>query len=878
MTSAAPEPNRPHQHIAPGEINLDLIPQDWALTPLREKRAYTPGWTSTPFSVDQIRSELEEGRATGIGLMSGQWSNEGGLVWVDIDGPAAIPVLEERAGGPLDAIFPSTLTISSGKEGRQRMLYSVPNSKISLIPDKATIKIGVPSFEILFRSRQGAIMGTHPETEGYYTTTHGGFEFAKNPPELPEWLYNEIQKAFPTNKYRKPVTSGICTQSVNLSYEEGSTYQQEECIAEARIYLEHLSVERATDYEEWLAVGMCLHQVDDRLIEDWIAWSEKAPNFENGVCEQKWRSFERVPGGPSPEGSRGLHSLRAKAKEDGYIELGNYVVESKEALVKKAQEFFSDKDERMGEQETAEAILESIIGFPDKGMRDEIEDRKKRERRPKNPPSSELAEYATEMVIQCGWRFDPRYEVFMFYQQNKGVWRREEYKHEYKHFIQDLFVRERIPLPGGFNNTLLNDVVSLTQAYISHTYWDDDDDRLAFTNGVLEVSSGEFLEHSPEHYITWGLDFDYDPHADPGPIIEWLLRTQYGDTDRVQVLRAWLKSCLVGQGHEIQRFLEVIGPGGRGKSTFANLCCALVGARNYASTTLNQLEQSRFEVASIKGKRLTLINDSERYGGSAQIFKALTGGDNLRFEEKNKNVGEPFVYTGMVMVCANEPIQTTDNTSGLTRRRLTVEFNRPLYNKNSEAKEMIKVDNGVVKGLWKHCIPGLVNWVLQMTDQEMRQYLLDTYEMVPSLKRVRNEIMLNSNNLVEWLQSEVVLDDKAVTPVGKKIPAAKDAQERYCNSNFHLYASYASYCEDTGSKPVGQKRFIALLLDCTKNQLGRDTVTGFTKFGKPYLKGIALRNSDQKFRNAPTVLPENRHQEANGQVSEGELGEDRQAS
>ena len=234
MTSAAPEPNRPHQHIAPGEINLDLIPQDWALTPLREKRAYTPGWTSTPFSVDQIRSELEEGRATGIGLMSGQWSNEGGLVWVDIDGPAAIPVLEERAGGPLDAIFPSTLTISSGKEGRQRMLYSVPNSKISLIPDKATIKIGVPSFEILFRSRQGAIMGTHPETEGYYTTTHGGFEFAKNPPELPEWLYNEIQKAFPTNKYRKPVTSGICTQSVNLSYEEGSLYQQEECIAEAK--------------------------------------------------------------------------------------------------------------------------------------------------------------------------------------------------------------------------------------------------------------------------------------------------------------------------------------------------------------------------------------------------------------------------------------------------------------------------------------------------------------------------------------------------------------------------------------------------------------------------------------------------------------------
>ena len=172
---------------------------------------------------------------------------------------------------------------------------------------------------------------------------------------------------------------------------------------------------------------------------------------------------------------------------------------------------------------------------------------------------------------------------------------------------------------------------------------------------------------------------------------------------------------------EIQRFLEGIGPGGRGKSTFANLCCALVGTGNYASTTLVQLEQSRFELSSIKGKRLTLINDSERYGGSAQTFKALTGGDSLRYEEKLKSIGEPFVYTGMVMVAANEPIQTTDNTSGLSRRRLTIEFNRPLYDKSSEAKDMIKIDTGRVSGVWRNYLPGLVNWVLEMSDEDMRQ-------------------------------------------------------------------------------------------------------------------------------------------------------------
>lgn len=867
MTTATPEPQRPRKSLNPGQIDLNLIPPDWALTPLNGKRAYVPGWTQEPYTIEQIRRELEEGRATGVGLITGQWSNEGGLVWVDIDGPDAIPVLEEMAGGQLDLIFPPTLTISSGKPGRQRMLYSVPSSKIPLLPDKATIKIGVPSFEILFRSRQGALMGSHPDTDGYFTTTHGGFEFAKNPPEIPEWLYKAISKAFPTNKYRKPVTQGVITQQVNIQYEEGSRFELEDAIEEACIYLQHLNSERADDYEGWIGVGMALHQISDDLLGAWIEWSMQSDAFESGACEHKWRSFERLPGGPSPEGAKGLHSLRAMAKEDGYLELGGFVVESPEALAQQLKEMAEEADlVDMFSGGMFQNALKRVMDDDDDNDGDDIRQQARGAARgkgqPKTPPASFLAEQVTGMMIESGWLYDPKFDTFMFYESDRGVWRRELHKNEYRHAVQDLFVREEaIQTPSGFTSHLIADVSTLTQAYLAHTYWDDDDDRLAFRNGVLEVDTGELIEHSRGNHITWGLDFDYDPHADPGPIIDWLRRTQYGDDDRVQVLRAWLRACLLGQGHELQRFLEVIGPGGRGKSTFANLCCALVGDRNFASTTLNQLEQSRFEVASIKGKRLVLINDSERYGGSAQIFKALTGGDNLRFEEKNKNVGEPFVFTGMVMVCANEPIQTTDNTSGLTRRRLTLEFNRPLYDKSSEAKEMIKIDNGIVKGLWKNYLPGLVNWVLQMSEKEMREYLLDTYDRVPSLKRVRNEILLNSNNLIEWLQSEVVHAPEAVSSVGKKIPAAKDDKERYCNSNFHLYASYCSYCEDTGSKAVGQKRFIALLLDCCANQLGLKDIRSFTKQGKPFIKGLAIRASDPKFSNHPTILPEGAQKE-----------------
>jgi len=862
MSLAAMDSRPPRKALQPGEINLDLIPEDWALTPLNGKRAYVSGWTSNPYTINQIKEELSAGRATGIGLLSGQHCNEYGLIWVDIDGEEAIPAIEAMGGGPLDSIFPPTLTITSGKPGKSRMLFRVPNHKVEMLPDKATLKLDKGPWEILWRSRQGALMGAHPDTNGYHTSPHGGFEYAKNLPEMPDWLYKAISDAYPSSKYRRKTTGAghYLAKNITLNYEEDSTYQLEVIIGEAQQYLEAMSPERADDYEEWVAVGMSLHQIDDSLLIDWIEWSMQSESFEEGCCERKWESFERLPGGPNPEGARGLKTLRAKAKEDGFIDMHGFTAPSIEEVAKRiaaeSNEAFADyvasggQDFDGEEDEYVSDVGDFLNSLGAKG--------KNGKKSTRNPPPSEIADFVMPLCRKNGWLYDPRFDVFMRYDEKRGIWSRQGYSKDFKHEVQ--FTLCNLPLPNGYSNNLINDVCGLLEGHLAHTDWNDDASMLAFRNGVLELDSGNFLEHSRNNYITWGLDFDYNPQVLPGPIVDWLSRTQYGDNDRVQVLRAWLRACLVGRGNELQRFLEVIGPGGRGKSTYANLCCAMVGAGNYASTSLNQLEQSRFELSSIKDKRLTLINDSERYGGSAQTFKALTGGDSLRYEEKLKAIGEPFVYTGMVMVAANEPIQTTDNTSGLARRRLTIEFNRKLYDKSSEAKDMIKIDKGSISGVWKDYLPGLVNWVLEMSEKDMRRYLLDTVEMVPALRRVRNNILLSSNNLIEWLQSEVVLDKDSVTAVGKKVPAAKDSNTRYYNTHSHLYPSYCEHCDSTGSKPVGQKRFVNLLQDCCKNQLNLDDVYSFNKAGRTFFKGIAIRASEQSFRDLPTILPEGKDQ------------------
>ena len=68
-------------------------------------------------------------------------------------------------------------------------------------------------------------------------------------------------------------------------------------------------------------------------------------------------------------------------------------------------------------------------------------------------------------------------------------------------------------------------------------------------------------------------------------------------------MRAYLLGVVTGRT-DWQKYLELVGARGTGKSTFTRLATALVGSENVHTTTLNKLEKFKFETASIAGKRL----------------------------------------------------------------------------------------------------------------------------------------------------------------------------------------------------------------------------------------------------------------------------------
>ena len=384
--------------------------------------------------------------------------------------------------------------------------------------------------------------------------------------------------------------------------------------------------------------------------------------------------------------------------------------------------------------------------------------------------------------------------------------------------------------------------------------WYEGNDQLLFTNGILDVESKELLPFDREAYMTQQLPYEYDPSATCEPIIKWLKNAQDGNWGRVQVLRAWLRAVLMGNS-EVQKFVEIVGPGKSGKSTYSNLAHALVGDDNAMISSLEHLEKNRFETANLYKKKLLLFNDVERYGGSVSVLKALTGRDLIRNERKFQSGSQkPFKFNGLVMITANEPIQTTDPTSGLARRRLTIPFDRPFTGSSAEQRTLIDMDDrGHPFGDFSELLPGLVNWVLDLSEAEMREYLMETNKKVDFFAKHHREQILKSNQIMDWMEHCLIFDPGISTPIGLAKHSPGGTSNIYVNWDKWLYASYCEFARSSNSNILGRSRFESLLMDICVHQLQLNVYKFKNRRGMRVVN-VACRSSDQKYEKFPSIV------------------------
>lgn len=360
----------------------------------------------------------------------------------------------------------------------------------------------------------------------------------------------------------------------------------------------------------------------------------------------------------------------------------------------------------------------------------------------------------------------------------------------------------------GFNNNYQRGVGQLIYKCGQNRLPEPLRDSIPFQNGLLIRQTGELLPVTPDNAHTWVLPFDYSAEADCPNFLQWLNTALDNDRDSVKLLQAWFNALLTGRP-DLQIFLHLVGPAGTGKSTLGRIAFILVGDANATTTTLKQLEINRFETANIFGKRLTAIEEADKYGGSVTVLKAMTGQDPLRLERKNQQQGGSFIYEGQTIMMSNERLATTDYTSGIERRRITVEFRRRITPEERTAWEK----RGGERAILHNEAPGIINWALQLSHDEVTEI----FKAVPERVRRANLDAARFNNpVLGWMVENLLPDPPASVQIGMKQEYRANGLVGYKHSNGWLYPNYLTWCRENGRESVSLQKFSASVIDAAQ--------------------------------------------------------------
>ena len=323
--------------------------------------------------------------------------------------------------------------------------------------------------------------------------------------------------------------------------------------------------------------------------------------------------------------------------------------------------------------------------------------------------------------------------------------------------------------------------------------------KIPFKNGLLDIETHTLEPITKDNALTWAIPHDYHASSDCPVFTQWINLAVKEDEGLIQLLRAYINACLMGRA-DLQKFLHLLGPAGTGKSTFIRLLFAILGHNNCVTTDLKNLEETRFETATIYGKRLTAITDSDKYGGSVNVLKALTGQDPVRNEKKNVQMSGTYIYKGMVLIASNEPLSSTDYTSGLDRRRMVIKFEHRI---KPEERAVFLAMGGEEQ---LHIeIPAIINWALELTSDEVTHLF-----MHPPIKAVEAafESLTAQNPIADWISCNLLPDASSWVAIGiKEESRSTSGTVIFTDADTKLYPNYLKWCSENKREALSKSRF-----------------------------------------------------------------------
>lgn len=275
-------------------------------------------------------------------------------------------------------------------------------------------------------------------------------------------------------------------------------------------------------------------------------------------------------------------------------------------------------------------------------------------------------------------------------------------------------------------------------------------------NGVINISTGQLLPHSPHFRFRYVLPVKYDHRAFPSKFLQFLEEVCADDLNKALKALEFYAYCLL-PGYPIEKAMTILGRGNNGKSVYLSVLSAFLGKKNIVSIPLQTIAYSRFATAELRNKLANIAGDVS--GGNLKdtsTFKLLTGGalDYIDAEIKYAQRRPQFVNTAKLLFAFNQLPKSRDQTMAFFRRFEILKFlqdftgkeDKQLISKLTTDKEM----SGLLNLLVRLFIPALAKketFHQPMTIEEIQfEYNLSAD---PSLAFILERIQADENGQIQ---------------------------------------------------------------------------------------------------------------------------------
>lgn len=328
--------------------------------------------------------------------------------------------------------------------------------------------------------------------------------------------------------------------------------------------------------------------------------------------------------------------------------------------------------------------------------------------------------------------------------------------------------------------SLANDRVDIPDFFTNAT------SGIAFKNGfvVVDGETVKLLSHSPQHRAVYAYPFDFEPSATPARWLRALDDVFRDDEDRaqkIQMIQEFAGGSLVGIATRYALALVLVGAGANGKSTVARVIESAFPPALRASIAPQDM-WSEFRVAMLAGKLLNVVSELPAADiVSSEKFKAMVTGDRMSGRHIRRN---PFDFCPVAghLFAANALPGTSDLSDGFFRRFGLLLFNRTFRIDEQDAK---LADNIIESEL-----PGVITWLLQGA---ARLSARGGYEMPASARAACDAWRRDADTVRRFIEERT-------RPLGA-------AELDGGTSARLLYASYKTWCDEEGVRPVPAVRF-----------------------------------------------------------------------